>query len=145
MQSLHGEGLVKVKLGHEIKYLCCSIDVSSIGLFKMAHRVRAEKLSQRREAGRGAYCCPAWELHPPLLPLMSLSRLERFGVGLVAHGILRLGHRQMEDQRAPAQETWQGGSEEDQSLLLLQREDAWPPSPAGAGVCGPRTPAATCR
>lgn len=47
-----------------------------------------------------------------------LGRLERFGAGLVAHGILRLGHGQTEDQGAPARETWQVGAEEGRSLPL---------------------------
>ena len=52
---------------------------------------------KEKKQGRGAYCCPAWELHPPLNPLTALGRLERLGAGLVAHGNPSLGHRQAEE------------------------------------------------
>lgn len=42
MQCLHNKSPVKTKLDREIKYVCYSIAVSKIGLFKMVHRIRTE-------------------------------------------------------------------------------------------------------
>lgn len=53
MQCFHSKSPVKTKLDREIKYLCYSIDVSRIGLFKMVHRIRTENLSQRKAGGQG--------------------------------------------------------------------------------------------
>ena len=146
MQHLHQKPRVKMNLGYEIKYLCCSMNVSKIGLFETVHRLRAEKRSQSKEERPGCLLSPSLGTAPPLpLPdgaagtaARGLGQARVVRAGHAVHTTWRLGH-----------EKWRSRSRRHGSLLLsCCRRGLLRPGPGGrprARLCGQEARSASGR